>query len=104
MANSKKVAAICGLLGAFAIHLIVGAIYRWNMITYYVAVQFDNQSYAPIGAPLAMLCAGITMRLGYKLSQSYGSRIVMCSAMVLTVFSTIIASTTSTLPSSCLFT
>ena len=40
MAKSKKVAAICGLIGAFTIHLIVGAIYRWNMITDYVGIYY----------------------------------------------------------------
>jgi hypothetical protein len=40
MAKSKQLAAISGLLGAFAIHLIVGAIYRWNMIAGYVGIYY----------------------------------------------------------------
>ena len=40
MAKSKQMAAIGGLLGAFCMHLIVGAIYRWNMITGYVGIYF----------------------------------------------------------------
>ena len=33
MARSEKLAAVSGLVGACLLHLIVGAIYRWNMIT-----------------------------------------------------------------------
>lgn len=40
MAKSKQLAAISGLTGAFAIHLIVGAIYRWNMIAEYVGIYY----------------------------------------------------------------
>ena len=67
MAKSKQLAAISGLLGAFAIHLIVGAIYRWNMIAEYVGMFYDVDRMAPIGAPLYMLCTGVTMRLGAKI-------------------------------------
>jgi len=42
MAKSNQVAAISGLLGAFMIHLIVGAIYRWNMITGYVGMYYNT--------------------------------------------------------------
>ena len=42
MAKSKQFTAIAGLLGAFLIHLIVGAIYRWNMVSGYVGVYFNN--------------------------------------------------------------
>lgn len=42
MAKSKQVTAICGLLGAFCIHLVVGAIYRWNMITGYVGLYYST--------------------------------------------------------------
>jgi hypothetical protein len=44
MAKSKQVAAIGGLLGAFLIHLVVGAIYRWNMITGYVGLYFNTDN------------------------------------------------------------
>ena len=68
MAKSKQLAAVCGLLGAFTIHLIVGAIYRWNMIAEYVGIYYESGTITPIGAPLYMLCTGLTMRLGAKLS------------------------------------
>lgn len=42
MAKSKQLAAVSGLLGAFTIHLIVGAIYRWNMITGYVSIYYET--------------------------------------------------------------
>ena len=95
MAKSKQLAAIFGLLGAFAIHLIVGAIYRWNMITEYVGIFYDTNRITPIGAPLSMLCAGFTMRLGAKLSDALGSRLILSFAMVLAVVATIVASQAS---------
>lgn len=73
MAKSKQLAALSGLIGAFMIHLVVGAIYRWNMISYYVGVYYDDQVWAPIGAPLFMLTCGLTMRLGWVLSNRNGS-------------------------------
>lgn len=42
MAKSKQLAAICGLVGAFLIHLIVGAIYRWNMVNGYVGYYYNT--------------------------------------------------------------
>jgi len=42
MAIAKKLTAIAGLVGAFMLHLIIGAIYRWNMISRYVSVRFDE--------------------------------------------------------------
>ena len=92
MAKSKQLAAISGLLGAFAIHLIVGAIYRWNMITDYVGIHYNTDKITPIGAPLSMLCAGVTMRLGAKVSEALGSRLVLSFAMILAVVATIVSS------------
>jgi len=51
-----------------------------------------------VGAPLAMLCAGLTMRLGFVLSNNYGSRVVMSIAIVLSAISTAIASKMPTFP------
>jgi len=104
MAKSKQLAAICGLIGAFLIHLIVGAIYRWNMITGYVGIYFDTDNETPIGAPLAMLCAGITMRLGFKLSNTHGSGLVMCVAMIMAILATILASKMTSFPSKSIIT
>ena len=94
MAKSKQLAAIGGLLGAFAIHLIVGAIYRWNMITGYVGIYFETDTITPIGAPLYMLCAGLTMRIGAKMSEALGSRFVLSVGMLLAGVATIIGSQT----------
>ena len=92
MAKSKQLAAIGGLLGSFMIHLIVGAIYRWNMITDYVGIYYGTTKITPIGAPLAMLCAGLTMRLGAKVSDSLGSRLVLSIGVTLTVVAVFISS------------
>lgn len=94
MAKSKQLAAISGLMGAFAIHLIVGAIYRWNMITEYVGIYYETNRITPIGAPLSMLCAGLTMRLGAKVSESLGSRVVLSVGMLFAGISTILSSRT----------
>ena len=98
MAKSKQVTAVCGLLGALMIHLVVGAIYRWNMITGYVGLYYDTDNETPVGAPLVMLCAGITMRLGFKLSNIFGSKWVITIGLVASTISTIIASTMNTFP------
>jgi hypothetical protein len=95
MAKSKQLAAVGGLLGAFMIHLIVGAIYRWNMITDYVGMFYGTDTITPIGAPLSMLCAGLTMRLGAKLSEGIGSRWVLSVGITLITISTVVASQTS---------
>ena len=92
MTKSKKITAILGLSGAFCLHLIVGAIYRWNMITDYVSLQYNIDKQTPIGAPLSMLCVGITMRLGYKLSIKFGSKIILWTGLILATLSTIISS------------
>jgi len=44
MAKSKQIIAIAGLIGAFMIHLVVGAIYRWNMIAGYVGMYYNSSS------------------------------------------------------------
>lgn len=92
MAKSKQLQAIGGLGGAFMIHLIVGAIYRWNMINGYVGMFYGTQKETSVGAPLAMLCAGLTMRIGFKLSNSYGSAVVLGCAMVLATIASIMSS------------
>ena len=92
MAKSKQLAAVSGLLGAFTIHLIVGAIYRWNMITGYVSIYYETYRITPIGGPLAMLCAGLTMRFGVKMSEWMGSRWVLLLGVFLAGLATIIAS------------
>jgi len=92
MAKSKQLAAVSGLLGAFTIHLIVGAIYRWNMITDYVGLYYGTTTITPIGAPLYMLCTGFTMRLGAKLSDKIGSRIVLGFGLITTVIAIVVSS------------
>lgn len=92
MAKSKQLAAVSGILGACAIHMIVGAIYRWNMITDYVGIYYQTDRVTPIGAPLAMLCAGVTMRLGAKMSEALGSRIVLTVGILLAGVATIVSS------------
>lgn len=92
MAKSKQMAAVGGLLGAFMIHMIVGAIYRWNMITGYVSIYYDTEWITPIGAPMGMLCAGLTMRLGVKISEWIGSRWVLGIGVCFAGLATIIAS------------
>ena len=99
MAKSKQVTAICGLLGAFFIHLIVGAIYRWNMITGYIGLYYDTIYQAPIGAPLVMLCAGLTMRLGFKLSNIFGSKWIIVIGILTSTVSIIIGSLMTTFTS-----
>ena len=42
MAKSKQLAAVFGLIGGCLVHLIVGAIYRWNMITEHVGIYFST--------------------------------------------------------------
>jgi hypothetical protein len=42
MARSNKIKAILGLLGAFMIHMVVGGIYRWNMIGDYISIYYDT--------------------------------------------------------------
>jgi hypothetical protein len=104
MAKSIKLAAISGIAGAFLIHLIVGAIYRWNMITGYVGIYYQTDHETPLGAPLAMLCAGLTMRLGFLLSNKYGSRVIMSIAIIVSALSTAIASKMPTFPCTIIFT
>jgi hypothetical protein len=99
MAKSKQLAAIGGLLGAFCIHLIVGAIYRWNMITGYVGTFYDINDWTPVGAPLSMFCVGVTMRLGYNLSGDKGSLSIMLFAMFVIGASTMTASYMPNFPS-----
>ena len=96
MARNEKLAAVSGLVGACLLHLIVGAIYRWNMIAEYVGAHFDEHTWTPIGAPLSMLCAGVTMRLGYNLSNAFGSRLVLTLAMGLAILANFAASFSGT--------
>jgi len=92
MAKSKQLAAISGLLGAFLIHLIVGAIYRWNMITEYVTIYYDVDRMTPIGAPLSMLCTGITMRIGAKIGEALGGRFIIGVGVFVASIATLISS------------
>jgi hypothetical protein len=98
MAKSKQVTAICGLIGGFMIHLIVGAIYRWNMIAGYIGLYYSSNHWTAVGAPLSMLCAGITMRLGLKLCGIFGSKWVIAIGLTISTISTIVASTMTSFP------
>lgn len=46
-----------------------------------------------------MLCAGLTMRLGFKLSDAFGSKWVLTIGIVVSTISTVIASTMNTFTS-----
>jgi hypothetical protein len=98
MAKSKQVTAVCGLMGGFFIHLIVGAIYRWNMITGYIGLYYGTSNETSVGAPLVMLCAGLTMRLGFKLSNTFGSKWVIVIGIVASTLSIITASAMESFP------
>ena len=65
------------------------------MISDYVAAHYQSELWTPIGAPLAMLFAGTTMRLGYNLSNSYGSRLVLSLALGIAILSNLAASFSS---------
>jgi len=78
------------------IHLVVGAIYRWNMIADLVGTYFDTSYETPVGAPLSMLCAGLTMRLGYKLSDKCGRPLILLVAMTTAVTGALVSSFTTT--------
>ena len=95
MAKSKQLAAVSGLLGGCLVHLVVGAIYRWNMIAEHVGIYFGSGIETPVGAPLSMLCAGLTMRLGYRLSDEFGSGCVLGVAMTTAVTGALLASLSS---------
>jgi hypothetical protein len=101
MAKSTKLAAISGIAGAFLIHLTVGAIYRWNMISGYARTYYQTDYETPA---IAMLCAGLTMRLGFLLSNKYGSRVIMSIAIIVSALSTAIASKMPTFPCTIIFT
>jgi len=91
MQKYHKIIAICGILGAFMIHIVVGAIHRWIMIAQYVNIQYNYQEDMPI-APLSMLCAGITMRLGYQLSIQFGTGIILMIGIIITTLTSIVSS------------
>ena len=57
-------------------------------------MYYESGTITPIGAPLAMFCAGITTRLGAKLSEGLGSRIVLSVAMGMAIIATFVSSQT----------
>lgn len=68
-----------GLVGAFLLHLIIGASNRWNMLNIYATSHYKlvddpylttkEDSYA---APFGLFCTGVGMRLGLRLVQLIG--------------------------------
>lgn len=95
MPKLNQFVAFSGLIGAFIVHLIIGAIYRWNMIAGYVGIYYETDWITPIGAPLSMFCAGLTMRLGVKLTEGLGSRVVLGFGMLMAGVSILVASHTN---------
>ena len=84
----------CGVLGAFILHLLIGAIYRWPMINLYVTSYYKitNDPYLEanensIGTPIFMLSVGLTMKLGIKLCKKLGKMMVVCTTIVMLVLS-----------------
>lgn len=68
-----------GILGAFCLHLLIGAIYRWPMINVY-ATSFYKITNDPeltnnensVGTPIFMFSVGLTMKYGLHLAKSIG--------------------------------
>lgn len=66
---------VLGVLGAFMLHLLIGAIYRWAMVNAYISSYYKitNDPYLitsndSIGAPISMLAVGITMKPALRVS------------------------------------
>ena len=73
-----------GILGAFLIHILIGAIYRWPMINPYVTSYYKitndpdlRSNFNSIGTPVFIFSVGITMKLGMKLNKIIGKMPVL---------------------------
>ena len=71
---------VLGVLGAFFLHILIGAIYRWSMINSYITSFYkitDNPDLITkrdkIVAIISMFCVGLTMRLGSRLAKQIGT-------------------------------
>lgn len=88
-----------GVTGAFMLHLLIGAIYRWAMINGYISsfYKITNDPYIEtsknsIGAPISMLAVGLTMKPALKLSQKTGKIFLILPAVLLLFASCFICS------------
>ena len=88
-----------GVAGAFMLHLLIGAIYRWAMINGYITsfYKITNDPYLEtsknsIGAPISMLAVGFTMKPALKLSQKTGKIFLILPAVLLLFASCFICS------------
>lgn len=88
-----------GLLGAFCIHLIIGASSRWNMLNAYATSYYkvlnsphliiNEDSYA---SPLSYFCMGIGMRTGIRLDKKLGTFLTCIFAVSLAAFANFMSS------------
>lgn len=80
---------LLGLLGAFLLHVLIGAINRWGMINSYVTSFFKLTADPHIETnvncfvvPLTMFCAGATMKWGFRRCGQFGLVQVMSVSVV----------------------
>jgi hypothetical protein len=77
-----------GLLGAFCVHLMIGASARWNMLNAYATSYYkitsnpyliiSEDSYA---SPLSLFCMGVGMRAGIRMEKAVGPLYTCAIAM-----------------------
>lgn len=80
-----------GVLGCFGgcfIHLVIGSMYQWGIISIYVTSFYRLQDSSvtleanAVAFPAMMLCLGTTMKMGIYLSEKTHPLIVMAFAIV----------------------
>jgi hypothetical protein len=83
------VIGLIGCFGGFCLHLLIGCLYQWGIVSVYVTSYFRTLDSTvtleknAIAFPLMMLSIGITMKLGLKLAEHIHPLIVMTTAMLL---------------------
>lgn len=82
-----------GLVGAFIIHLIIGASNRWNMLNIYATSYYKimddpklNITINVFGTPLALFFMGFGMRVGIKFNEIIGT--LYCCIVAILIAST----------------
>lgn len=87
-----------GCLGGLFIHLVIGSLYQWGILSIYFTSYFRgidnsvNLESTAIGFPLMMVFIGLTMRAGLYLSSLTHPLIVLAAGQVLSALSIFVSS------------
>ena len=85
---------LMGCIGGFMIHLVIGSLYQWGLVSPYITSYFKLHRYPEIQNkdmgvifPIMMFCIGVTMKVGLDMGAKFGYwRVLLVNFLVCSIF------------------